>query len=369
MEIREVTTRKEKRLFVQFPKRLYKDCPYYVPTLERGELVEMYHHPALQFCDVKYWLCYDGGEVVGRVAGIVNRKCNELKGQRRVRFGWLDFIDNPEVARRLLKTVEEWGKSQGMTEICGPSRFSNMQRQAMLVDGFDQLPCITGDYNFPYYPATLEKELHFEKEVDYIQYKVPVGEVPERFDRLCKLVKEKYHVRLKPSRSKSELRVNGKKFFQLLNRSYVNIYNFIPLTDEEIDWEINNNFIIADLDLVSLIVDEHDEPVGLAMCLPSLSKAFQKANGKLLPFGWWHILRARRKNDKVDMFLTGVAPEYLNSGIHVLYHKQLHETFLKKGYQYAIASQQLEDNPAALVWKKYGGEVVIRRRCYHKDIE
>ncbi len=369
MEVREVTTKKEKKLFVQFPKKLYHGCPYYVPTLERGELVEMYHHPALQFCDVKYWLCYDGQEVVGRVAGIVNRKCNELKGQRRVRFGWLDFIDNPEVARLLLKTVEEWGKAQGMTEICGPSRFSNMQRQAMLVDGFDQIPSITGDYNFPYYPAILENDLRFEKEVDYIQYKVPVGEVPERFNRLCKLVTEKYHVRLKPSRSKAELRVNGRKFFQLLNRSYVNIYNFIPLTDEEIEWEINNNFIIADLDLVSLIVDEHDQPVGLAMCLPSLSKAFQKANGSLLPFGWWHIVQARRKNDLVDMFLTGVAPEYFNSGIHVLYHKQLHEAFLKKGYQYAIASQQLENNPAALVWKKYGGEVIIRRRCYHKDIE
>ena len=368
MEIREVTTRKDKRLFVQFPYKLYADCPYYVPPLKNGELLEMYRHPALEFCDVKYWLCLENGEVVGRVAGIVNRKCNELKGQRRVRFGWLDFIDNPEVARQLLNTVAEWGKAQGMTELCGPSRFSNMQKQAMLVDGFDQTPSITGDYNYPYYPQILENELLFEKEVDYIQYKVPVNEVPERFTRLCELVKAKYHVRLRQSHSKRELRIDGRKFFQLLNKSYVHIFNFIPLTDEEIEWEINNNFIVADLDLVPLIVDEHDEPVGLAMCLPSLSKAFQKAGGRLFPFGWWHIVRARRHNDLVDMFLTGVAPEYLNSGIHVLYHKQLHETFLRKGYKYAIASQQLEDNPAALVWKKYGGEVIIRRRCYRKEI-
>ena len=367
MEIKEVLSKGDIKLFVQFPKKLYRDCPYFVPALEKGEMRIMTQHPALAFCDVKYWLAFRDGQVVGRIGGVINRKCNELKEQKRVRFGWFDVIDDLEVARALFDTVEAWGRAQGMDTISGPSRFSNMEKQAMLVDGFEAMPSICADYNYPYYPKLVE-QLGFEKEVDYIQYKVPVKEVPERIKKLSAMMAEKYHVRLRHFKRKDELKASGKEFFHALNRSYAKLYNFIPLTEEEIDWAVDENFQVANLQLSSMLEDENGKLVGFAFCLPSLSEAYRKANGSLFPFGWIHILRALKHNQYVDMFLTGVLPEYHSSGIHAIYHQQLHEAFLNNGYKFAFSSQQLEDNTAARIWPKYGAELMARRRCYKKSI-
>ena len=368
MFVKEVTTQKELKAFIQFPKRLYQDCPHYVPPLDSAEMRALTRHPAMEFCTLKLWMAYEnGGEVVGRIAGIINHKCNELKEQKRVRFGWFDTIDDFAVAQALLSTVETWGKKNGLTEICGPSRFSNMDKQAMLVDGFDQTSSIESDYNYPYYPQFVEK-YGMEKEVDYVQYKVQVLEVPEKINSLCKQITERSKVHFHKYRNKAELKRMGKQFFRVINQSYQHIFNFIPLTEKEIDYMVDNNFAVADPELVSVLEDENGKMVGIAFCLPSLSEAFRKANGHLLPFGWIHILRALKHNDLVDMYLTGVIPEYANSGIHILYHKQLNETFLKKGYRYAITSQQLETNTATHIWSKYASEPFCRRRCYKKDI-
>lgn len=367
MFIKEVTQKKDLRLFVQFPKKLYRGCPHYVPPLDSAEMEALTCHPALSFCSLKLWLAYDNGEVVGRIAGIINHKCNELKGQKRVRFGWFDTIDDLSVAQALLSTVEVWGKENGLTEICGPSRFSNMDRQAMLVNGFDQTASIESDYNYPYYPQFVET-LGFEKEVDYVQYKVQVLQVPDKINVLCEKISERTRVHFHPFTSKRKLKKVGREFFKVINQSYHNIFNFIPLTDQEIDYMVNTNFAVADPELVSVLENEEGEIVGIAFCLPSLSEAFQKANGKLFPFGWYHVLHALRHNKSVDMYLTGVIPEYAKSGVHILYHKHLNEVFLKKGYEYAYTSQQLETNPAVNIWSKYAAEPFCRRRCYKKDI-
>lgn len=367
MNIKEVTSKHEMWNFVRFPRKLYKECPYFVPSLERNEIKIMTKHPALSFCDAKYWLAYRDGEIVGRIGGVVNRKCNELKDQKRVRFGWFDVIDDLEVARALLNTVEQWGREQGMTEISGPSRFSNMEKQAMLVDGFEYMSSIVADYNYAYYPEFVEA-LGFAKEVDYVQYKVPVGEVPERIIKLADMMTKKYHVHLRHFDNKKALKKSGLEFFEALNLSYANIYNFIPLTKEEICWAVDENFQVANIQLSSMLEDETGRLVGFAFCLPSLSAAYRKANGSLFPFGWYHILKALRDNKYVDMFLTGVVPEYHNSGIHAIYHQQLHEAFLAKGYTFAFTSQQLEHNPASFIWPRYGAELIARRRCYKKVI-
>lgn len=368
MTIKEVTTPKDLKAFVRFPKELYADCPYFVPPLEKGEIETMTQHPALSFCDAKYWLAYRDGRIVGRIGGVVNHKCNELKGQKRVRFGWFDVIDDLEVARALIDTVEEWGREKGMTEISGPSRFSNMEKQALLVDGFDNTPSIGSDYNYPYYPTLLE-QLGFVKEVDYIQYKVPVGnKVPEKIKRLSELLSKKYNIHLRHFSKKKELKESGKEFFHVLNESYIHIYNFIPLTEEEIDWAVDHNFQVANVELSSMLENGEGHLVGFAFSLPSLSEAYKKAKGSLFPFGWIHILRALKKNKSVDMYLTGVLPQYYHSGIHVIYHQQLHEAFIKHGFEYAYSSQQLEDNTAARIWPKYGGEIIARKRCYKKSL-
>lgn len=368
MFIKEVTSTKELKSFIRFPKNLYKGCPHYIPALDGSEKNALTKHPALEFCKLKMWLAHDNGKIVGRIAGIINEKCNSIKAQKRVRFGWFDTIDDINVAQALIQTVEKWGDENGMDEICGPSRFSNMDHQSMLVEGFDHTSTIASEYNYPYYPKMLER-IGFEKEVDYVQYKVKVLAVPESIERLAKRVEEQNHIHIRHFKSHRELKEKGREFFKVMNESYHKIFNFIPLTDKEIDWAIKNDLSVARLDLISILEDEQGKIVGISFCLPSLSSALQKANGKLFPFGWFHVLRSLRKNKYVDMYLTGVLPEYNNSGIHLLYHKELNEIFLRNGYEYAFTSQQLEDNPAQRIWSRYSSEPYCRRRCYKKNIQ
>ena len=368
IEIKEVKSNEDLKKFIQFPRKLYKACPYYVPALDQGEEKLLTKHPALAFCDLRMWLAYRNGEIVGRIAGIINRRCNEIKKQKRIRFAWFDVIKDPEVAKMLFQTVEEWGKSEGLEEICGPSRYSNMEKQAMLVEGFDHITSLGAEYNYPYYPEYMDL-MGFEKEVDYIQYKVKVTPVSERISRMADLLGKKYQVRLREIKDKEQLKKDGYAFLEVLNESYHDIFNFIPLTHEEMTWIIDENLSVGILDLVSFLEDYNGRLVGIAMSIPSLNQAFKKADGKLWPFGALHILYALRHNKSVDLLLTGVLPEYAHTGIHAIYHKQLHEAFLRHGYEYAYTSQQLENNIAARIWQKYDAEIISRRRCYRKRIE
>lgn len=368
MVITEVQSKKDLKEFVLFQKELYKGCPYFVPALDAGEMKTLTQHPALDFCTLKLWLARENGKVVGRIAGLINHKCNELKHQQRVRFGWFDVIEDESVAKALLDTVAEWGRTQGMEEICGPSRFSNMEKQSMLVEGFETMTSIGSDYNYAYYPKFMD-ELDFEKEVDYVQYRMKIEPVPESIHRLVNRVKERTHVRSRKIKDKKELKQIASEFFNVINSSYKDIFNFIPLTQEEINWTAEQNFAVADLSMLSVLEDENRKIVGIAFSLPSLSRAFQKAKGKMFPFGWLHILHALRHEKNVDLYLTGVLPEYFNSGIHTIYHQELNEQFLKRGFEYAYSSQQLENNMANRIWSKYNSELVFRRRCYRKKIE
>ncbi len=367
IDIKEVNSKYDLRRFIQFPRELYKGCPYYVPALDKSEERLLTEHPALAFCDLRLWTAWRDGKMVGRIAGIINHRCNEIKEQKRIRFSWFDTIEDPEVAKALFKTVEDWGKSQGLTEICGPSRYSNMEKQAMLVDGFEHITSIGADYNYPYYPEYMDL-MGFEKEVDYIQYRVKVTPVSERISRLADLLGQKYHVRLREIKDKDQLKKAGYEFLGVLNESYQSIFNFIPLTHEEMTWIIDENLSVGILDLVSFLEEENGRLVGIAMSIPSLNRAFQKANGKMWPFGAFHILHDLKKNTNVDLLLTGVLPEYAHTGIHAIYHKQLHEAFLSHGFEYAYTSQQLENNIAARIWEKYDSEIIAKRRCYRKGL-
>lgn len=365
--IKEVITDKELKAFIQFPKKLYKNCPHYVPNFESEDKFTLTKHPAKSFCSLKMFLAYRNNKVVGRVAGIINHKCNQLKGEKRIRFGWFDFIDDIEVAKALLAKVEEWGYHENLLEICGPSRFSNMEKQGMLVEGFDETPPISSEYNYDYYPEYMEA-LGFKKEVDYVQYKVKVNPVPERIDYLYNLITQKYDIRIKNFKNKKEAIGIAKKFFYTLNASFEGLFNFIPLTDEEIDYLIKSNFSMAQTDLLCLLVDNQDNLVGFNFSISSLANAFRKANGKLFPLGWFYIMKAMKKNDTVNMVLTGILPGWQHSGIHVIYHKLLNEAYLKRGFKYAITNPQLESNPAVRIWNKYEAAPLFRRRCYKKTI-
>ena len=367
ISIQEVKTQKELKQFIRYPRELYKNCPYFVPSLENDEYKTLTAHPALSFCTLHLWLAYKDGKIAGRIGGLINHRYNELKNKKRIRFGWFDVDNDIEVAKALLETVEEWGSAENLLEISGPSRYSNMEKQGMLIDGFDTLTTISSDYNFPYYPLFMD-ELGYKKEEDYIQMKSEVKEIPEKIKELSNKISEKYGIKVKKFKDKNELLNYAKKMFDTLNNSFTDIYNFIPLTDEEIDAVVKDNFSFADKDLVGILVDKDDNVVGFSFSVPSLSKAFRRANGKLFPFGLFHILKALKKNDTVDMILTGVLPQWQNSGIHVLYHNQLHQAYLDKGYKYAIANQQLECNHHYRIWERYGAKVFAKRRCYVKEL-
>ena len=365
--IKEVKTKKELKQFIRYPKQLYKDCPYYVPVLESEEYQILTAHPARSFCSVRLWMAYQNDKIVGRIGGIINHRYNELKDRKRIRFGWFDTDNNIEITRALLATVEDWGKEEKLLEIHGPSRYSNMEKQGMLIEGFDVLTTISSEYNYPYYPLFLD-ELGYEKEEDYLQMEVEIKEIPKKIKDLSQKISERYGIRTKKFKNKKDVSNYAKLFFETLNDSFKNIYNFIPLTNSEIEYVIKNNFSMVDKDLIVVLVDENDHLVGFSLSIPSMSNAFRKASGKLFPFGWYHILKAFRKNDTVDLYLNGVLPQWINRGIHALYHYQLHQNYLDKGYKYAITTQQSESSNSYRVWERYGAKIITKRRCYVKSL-
>jgi len=367
ISIKEVKTKKELKQFICYPKQLYRNCPYYVPSLKQEDYQILTKHPAQSFCDVRLWVAFQDGKIAGRIGGVINHRYNELKNRKRIRFGWFDVDNNIEIAKALLKTVENWGREENLLEISGPSRYSNMEKQGMLIEGFDVLTTISSDYNYPYYPLFMD-ELGYTKEEDYLQMKVEIKEIPERIKNVSHQISERYGIKTKKFNNKRDVSDYAKQFFEALNDSFVNVFNFIPLTYSEIEFLIESNFSMVDKDLIVILVDENDHVVGFSLSVPSLSKAFRKANGKLFPFGWYHILKALKKNDTIDLYLTGVLPQWVNRGIHALYHYQLHQNCLDKGYKYAITTQQSESSQSYRVWERYEGKVISKRRCYVKSI-
>ena len=365
--IKEVTTKKELKQFIGYPKQLYKNCPYFAPSLDSVEYEMLTEHPAQSFCSLRLWMAYKNDKISGRIGGIINHRYNELKNTKRIRFGWFDVDNDIEIAQALLETVENWGREENLLDISGPSRYSNMEKQGMLIEGFDIPTTISSDYNYPYYPLFMD-ELGYEKEEDYLQMKVEIKEIPDRIKNLSHHISGRYGIKTKEFKNKKDVFNYAKQIFEALNDSFVNIYNFIPLTDSEIEYLIKSNFSMVDKDLVVILVDEYDHVVGFSLSIPSLTKAFRKANGKLFPFGWYHILKALKKNDTIDLYLTGVLPQWINRGIHALYHCQLHQNALNRGYQYAITTQQSESSNSYRIWERYGGKVITKRRCYLKRL-
>lgn len=365
--VKEISTTEEIWDFIRFPQTLYKDVPQYVPALEAEEWNTLTQHPALKFCDLRMWMAYKGDQPVGRIAGIINHRYNRYYQKRRIRFGWLDFIDDPDVLQTLIRKVEKWGAGLELDEMAGPSRFTNMEKQGMMIQGFDVVPSVATDYNAPYYPLLMEKS-RFEKETDFIQYKIKVDPVPDSINRLYDIISKRYNVTVKEFGSNKEMAEYGMKFLDALNESFSGNYNFIPLDDEEKEYLIRNHISQIQPDLVSVLTDEKDRVLGFALCMPSLSMALQKAGGKVFPFKRHHVNKAFRKNDTVDLLLTGIIPEWQSRGIHALYHKLLNEAFLNRSYQYAITNPQAENLIAGRVWDKYDSQVYCKKRCYVKRI-
>lgn len=372
--VKEVSTSKELRAFYKFQNRLYRKCKVYVPTLDVDQRNSLTKDPALKYCKRKLFLAYnEQGKVVGRVQGIINPRYNDYYSLKRVRFGWLDFIEDEKVAQALVEAVEKWGASEGMTEIHGPLAYNTMGRQGMLVEGFDKMPQANCLYNYPYYVDYMEK-MGFEKECDWVQFEMdPQQGLPEKLGRISKLLMEKYGLRvlkLKEIRKNKELKENLlQQFFALYNDAFKTVHNFIPYTEDEQKEIAEHYFPFMKDGLTCMVVDKENNLVSFGVSIPSLSRALQRANGKLFPLGWLYLLLAFKKFKVVDLMLIGSAPAWQSKGLSSILHTVMEGTYYKLKLKSAISNPQLEDNNAIKVWDTYNKEPYMRRRCWIRKIQ
>jgi len=367
--IYEVSSRKELKQFVKFPFKLFAKCKYWVPPLIQSEMQTLRKdiNPAFDYCEAKYWLAYKDGEICGRIAGIINQSSIDKWGQRLVRIGWVDFVDDLKVSKALFDTVENWAKERGMEGTHGPLGFTDLDNEGLLVEGFDKLPTIANIYNYPYYMDHFEKHGYLKIE-DWIQYIFNASQpIPDKVQRINSLILQKYNLRVLTFTSVREVLPRAKEVLEVLNAAFTNLYGFVALTDREIDYYIKQNFSFIKPEYVCFVADASDKIIGFGISMPSLSKAMQKAKGKLFPFGFIHILKALRKNDTIDLYLNGVLPEWQNKGVHSLYYSELNKSYIRNNIKTAISNPQLESNTLAIsAWKSYDKELYLRRRCYRK---
>lgn len=373
IEIKHVTNRKELKQFVQFYYDLYRGNNYAVPYLFFDEMTTLRKdkNPSFECCEAEYFMAFRDGKMVGRVAAIINRRANERWNCHQVRFGWFDFIDDTAVSTALLQAVEQWGRSKGMNEIAGPLGFIDTDREGMLVEGFDQLSTMYVNYNHPYYPRHMEQLQGFQKANDWVEMKVKVpDEVPAKFAKITEMVSKRYGLRVhKFTRNELIKEGWGRKTFDLLNATYKDLYGFSQLSDRQIDKLVNDYIQIADLNLVTAVMDG-DKMVGFGITFPSFSEAMQKTrDGRFLPFGWWHLLKVLKwhKTPLVDLLLIGVLPEYRGKGANALIFDDLIRWFQRYHFEYAITGPQMESNEGVLSqWQYLEATPYRRHRCYRK---
>lgn len=373
--IKEVQTRSELRKFVNFPEKLYRDNPYYVPPIvfDQMDTLDQKKGAAQEFCDSKLYLAYKDGELVGRVAAIINKLANKQWDHKEVRFGWYDFVDDREVSKALMDKVEEFGRQYGMESVVGPLGFTDFDPEGLLVEGFDQMSTMALIYNHPYYVEHFEA-LGLGKDADWIEYKVFIPkQLPDRLQRISKIIEQRSNVHVVPLTKKMVKKQGyGPKLFKIINECYKNLYNFTVLPEKMADKYIGFYLTVLDMRYVTVIENEKDEIVAFGVTMPSLSKALQKSRGKLFPFGWWHLGKALfiKHDVGAELLLVGVNPDYQNSGVNSLVFADMFRKYSEMGIQWAETNAILETNLKNQgQFRDFDHECKKRRRSFIKKLE
>lgn len=369
-----VEGKRDLKKFIHFPEKLYRNDKWWVPALISDEYntLQASKNPAFDYCEAKLWLALDEkGNVVGRVAGIINHEANKRWNEQSARFGWIDFIEDQEVLDTMLAEVQKWALEKGMVKLKGPLGFTDLDKEGLLVEGFEQLSPFTCIYNFPYYGPMLEKA-GFTKDADWTQRIVTV---PDEFPRMMKLadaIAERAGVHVVQIKNKKELRKEADYLFRkVYNETFAPLYEFAPVNDRQIDQYINSYITILDKDFISIIHDKDERIVAFAITVPSLSKAVQKAKGRLFPFGIFPILKALHRNDTLEALMIGIHPDYQSKGLQVLLFKQIHENVIRRGdIKTMIMNPQLEENvKVQMIFDEYNPQPYMRRRSYFKELK
>lgn len=375
VEIKEVQSRRELREFVNFPEKLYRHNPYYVPPLEFDQMdtLDQKKGAAQEFCDSKLYLAYKDGKLAGRVAAIVNRLANKQWNHKEVRFGWYDFIDDREVSKALMDKVEEFGRKYGMESVVGPLGFTDFDPEGLLIEGFDQLSTMALIYNYPYYVDHIE-EMGFQKDADWIEYKIEVPKaLPERVARMANIIEQRANVHVTPlTRKLIKEKDYAHKIFKIINECYKNLYNFTVLPEKMADKYIGFYLKVLDLNYVSLVENDKDEIVAFGITMPSIVRALQRSRGKLFPFGWWYLAKSLffKREEGVEMLLVGVNPEYRNSGVNTLVQHDMFKKYTDAGVKWAETNAILETNIKNQgQFKEFDRECKKRRRSYIKPLD
>lgn len=372
--IKAVSSKSEMKTFVRFANRLYKGNSFYVPSMPLDDLntLDKKKNGAFEFCEAEYYLAYKDGNVAGRVAAIINHKANESWKVKQVRFGWFDFIDDIEVSEALLNAVIDFGRSHGMTQIAGPLGFTDFDPEGMLVEGFDRLSTMALIYNHPYYPEHMKK-LGYYKETGWVEYRITIPEqMPEKHVRYAEIIRKRYNLTVrKLSRRQIRKERYGHKLFQLINETYCVLYGYSLLSEKQIDQYVDMYLSIVDTKMLTFVENDKGELVAAGISIPSLSEALQKCNGEIVPFGWWHLLKAMywKKPDTLDLLLIGIRPDYQNKGLNSLVFVDLFKNYKKLGFKYAETNANLETNvKVQAMWAPFEKEQHKRRWVFAKDI-
>lgn len=370
--LKEISTNKELKSFVNFQYKLYENNKYWVPPLRKEELFSLRRdkNPAFDFCETKYWLAYNGSEIVGRIAGIINHKFNDKFNKNIMRFGWIDFIEDHNVSDSLLQAVEDWAVEKDMNEIHGPLGFTDMDWEGTLIEGFEEVGTLGAIYNYPYYPNLIESK-GYNKEIDWVEFQVTMDNkpIPDKIKRIAEITLKRNKLRVLKVNKSKELLPYARDLFYLINSSFKDLYGFVELSDKQIDMYVKQYFGFIKPEYLPIVLNEKDELVAFGITMPSLSKAFQKCKGSLFPFGFIHVLRSMKNNDGLDLYLTAVRPDMQDKGVNAVIISEINKTINNNKIKFVETNRELENNSKVQAqWRFFEHRQHKRRRCYKKDI-
>lgn len=371
IQISEVNNKRDFKKFVTFPFDLYKDCPYWVPPLIKDEMetLNMDKNPVAKNAEARYFLAYKDGKLAGRIAVIINNLEIYELNKKKLRFGWFDVIDDIEVTRSLLEEAYKIGRSINLEYIEGPVGFSNMEKAGILTMGFDKLNTMITWYHYPYYAKHFE-ELGFKKQATWVEFMITEpGNSKEKLRKFSRLIRERYQLSVIRFKSKKEILPYVDQMFGLLNQTYNKLQTFVPIQQYQIDYYKEKYFNFIHPDYLTCIKDDRGQLIAFSVVMPSFSKALKKANGRLFPFGWWHILQAQKKNDSAAFYLIGIKPEYQGKGVTAIIFEEMQDLFLKKGIKRIETNPELKENRAVQqLWKDYNPIQHKERSTFRKNL-
>jgi len=369
--LQEITSRRGLKEFIAFPYHLYNKNKFYIPPLRIDELrtLDEKTNPAFDFCKSKYWLVYSDKKIVGRIAGVINCKFNDKFNRKEARFGWLDFIDDTDISSLLLNAVESWAAKEGMKSIHGPLGFTDMDGEGLLIEGYEEVSTLGNIYNYPYYRNHIENN-GYTKDIDWIEFTVNVPKsIPEKVERIAAISKERYNLTIPVFKNSKEMLPFAKDIFLMINQTYKELYGFVELTDKQIDFYVKQYFSFIRPEFLPLVLDGNNKLAAFGITMPSLNNALKKINGRLLPFGFLHLLKERKYSKKLDLYLTAVRSDLQNKGVNALLIEQIAKVCIQQGIKTVETNRELETNEKVQAqWRFFDARQHKRRRCYKKQL-